>query len=171
MKYRRVVFACMAIALFLWGCNGDDGEQPAPNNPPVAVDDTAVTNQGAAVVLNVTANDTDDDGNIDPTTVTIVTGPNSGTVNVNATTGAVTYTPAATFFGTVSFTYTVNDNDGATSNVATVRVTVTPAPDQDFVSAVKQILTLDPNTDPVDINGITFRDQFIDDETAFDDVF
>ncbi|MDO8448383.1 MAG: dockerin type I domain-containing protein, partial [Rhodoferax sp.] len=50
---------------------------------------------------------------------------------VNATTGAISYTPPASFSGTVSFTYTVKDNAGATSNAATVTVTVTavgPAP-------------------------------------------
>lgn len=171
MKYLRVVFTCITIALVLWGCNGDGGEQPAPNNPPVAADDTAVTNQGTAVTVDVTANDADDDGNIDLATVAIVAGPNNGMVDVNAATGEVTYTPDPDFFGTDTFTYAVNDDDGATSNAATVTITVTPAPDQDFASFVKQILTLDPNTEPVNINGINFRDQFIDDETAFDDLF
>ncbi len=40
--------------------------------------------------------------------------------------GIVTYSPPNPGFrGTDTFTYTVNDNDGATSNVATVRVNVT----------------------------------------------
>ena len=41
---------------------------------------------------------------------------------------AVTYTPAANFFGTDSFTYTVGDGNGG-SATATVTVTVTPVND------------------------------------------
>ena len=36
--------------------------------------------------------------------------------------GKVTFTPALNFFGTATCNYTVNDNDGATSNVATITV-------------------------------------------------
>jgi hypothetical protein len=43
---------------------------------------------------------------------------------VNATTGIVTYVPKRGFRGTDTFQYTVDDNDGATSNVATVRINV-----------------------------------------------
>jgi len=40
--------------------------------------------------------------------------------------GTVTYTPKKKFVGTDSFTYTVNDDGGATSNVALVEVQVVP---------------------------------------------
>jgi len=55
--------------------------------------------------------------------VTISTGPSNGSVVENVD-GTVTYTPTAGFIGTDTFTYTVQDDDGATSNEAVVTVTV-----------------------------------------------
>jgi hypothetical protein len=96
------------------------------NNPPVAVDDFATTPENTPVAINVTANDYDLNGNdtIDVTTVTIVSDPSHGGASVNATTGIVTYTPILGYHGFDSFTYTVKDDDGATSNVATVDIAV-----------------------------------------------
>ena len=45
------------------------------------------------------------------------------------TNGNLTFTPVANYNGPASITYTVNDNSGATSNVATVSITVTPVND------------------------------------------
>ena len=42
------------------------------NAPPVANNDSATTNKNTAVVVNVLSNDSDPDGTINPTTVTIV---------------------------------------------------------------------------------------------------
>jgi PKD repeat protein len=92
--------------------------------PPVANDDTVVTDEDTPVVIDVLANDTDADGALDPATVTILTAPANGAVEVNPLTGAVTYTPNENFFGADSFTYTVQDNEGRASNPATVAITV-----------------------------------------------
>lgn len=46
----------------------------AVNDAPIANDDNTTTNEDTPVVLMVTANDTDVDGNIDPTTVDLDTG-------------------------------------------------------------------------------------------------
>ena len=54
----------------------------------------------------VLANDTDPDG--DPLTAVLVTGPSHGTLTLNAN-GSFTYTPAANFTGTDSFTYRASD--------------------------------------------------------------
>lgn len=99
---------------------------PAPNVPPVAVDDGASTDANTAVIINVAGNDTDIDGAVVPASVAIVTPPPAaqGAV-VNNGNGTVTFTPAAGFSGQSVFTYTVQDNLGATSNVAAVTVTVT----------------------------------------------
>jgi hypothetical protein len=43
---------------------------------------------------------------------------------VNTTTGAIQYTPTLNYNGLDSFTYTVNDDDGATSNAATVTISI-----------------------------------------------
>ncbi|MCD6706869.1 MAG: Ig-like domain-containing protein [Thiobacillus sp.] len=96
------------------------------NVAPVAVNDTfSVARNATNVPLNVLANDTDADGNLDPTTVTIVVNPNKGgSVNVDPVTGIVRYTPRTNFRGSENFSYTVQDAAGETSNVARVRVNV-----------------------------------------------
>jgi len=93
------------------------------NQPPIAVDDSATTNEDTPVIINIIENDIDTDGTIDPATVAIITNPAHGNVVINGD-GTVTYTPASGFNGTDTFTYTVQDDDGATSNEATVTVTV-----------------------------------------------
>src|SRR5262249_26980015 len=79
--------------------------------------------------VSVLANDSDADGTLDPGTVTITASPTHGVLSVNASTGVVTYTPAANFFGSDSFRYTVKDNAGATSNQATVSIALAPVND------------------------------------------
>ncbi|NET72630.1 MAG: hypothetical protein F6K62_17375, partial [Sphaerospermopsis sp. SIO1G2] len=99
------------------------------NNNPVATDDTETTPEGNPITINVLNNDTDTENNIDITTVAISTSPTNGTVAVDSVTGEITYTPTGDFSGEDSFTYTVQDGDGGTSNSATVNVTVTPVND------------------------------------------
>ena len=99
----------------------------APNEAPVAVDDNHSTNSGSSVTTNVIENDTDSDGVIVASTVTIVTQPSNGML-VNHGDGTVTYTPIGGFVGTDSYTYTVRDDDNAISNVATVTIEVTQPP-------------------------------------------
>ena len=95
------------------------------NVAPVANDDAAATAVNTPVQVAVLANDTDSDGTVDPTSVTVVTPPVHGSAVVNPTTGIVTYSPSAAYTGPDAFTYTVEDDDGATSNIATVSITVT----------------------------------------------
>src|SRR5262249_26163352 len=73
----------------------------------------------------VLANDTDADG--DPLTATLVTGPAHGTLTLSAN-GSFTFTPAANYNGTDSFTYTASDGR-LTSSPATVSLTIAPAND------------------------------------------
>jgi hypothetical protein len=90
---------------------------------PVANPDTATTSEDAAVIINLTANDTDGDGNLLPGTVAITAQPVNGSIT-NPGTGSVTYTPNANFNGSDSFSYTVSDALGAVSNAALVTVTI-----------------------------------------------
>jgi hypothetical protein len=114
------------------------------HTPPVAVNDSATTSQNTAALVNVLANDTDADGTIDPTSLAIVSGPTSGTVSANPTTGVITYTPNTGFAGNDTFAYTVNDTLGATSNAATVTVTV-----QGTNMPAKPVVTLNPESQNV----------------------
>jgi len=97
---------------------------PDVNIPPVAADDYASTTVNTPVIINVVANDSDPDGMIDPATVVIVQQPTRGGTVLNNNNGTVTYIPRKNFKSTDTFTYTVNDNEGAASNEATVRVNV-----------------------------------------------
>lgn len=102
------------------------GAAPAPGNvPPVAaVDSATVSAPGASVVVNVLANDSDSDGSLNPATVAIQAPPTSGTVMIDGSTGAITYTHTGSSGGSDSFTYLVKDNTGASSNVASVGITI-----------------------------------------------
>jgi serine protease AprX len=101
----------------------------AANKPPVAKDDsaTAAMRKSASytpVRIAVLANDSDPEGQLNASSVTIAQTPNQGgSVAVNAD-GSVSYVPQLKFRGKETFRYSVRDNAGTTSNVATVTVTV-----------------------------------------------
>ena len=95
------------------------------NYIPVAVDDAATVSEDGAVTIAVLANDSDREGS--QLQVTSVTQPRNGSATRNAD-NTVTYTPAANFNGSDSFTYTATDLRGG-SATATVTVTVTPVND------------------------------------------
>ncbi len=81
------------------------------NDVPVAVDDSASTDQDVEATINVLANDTDVDA--DTLTVTGASDGANGTTVVNVD-NTITYTPDPGFFGTDSFTYTIDDGNGGT---------------------------------------------------------
>jgi hypothetical protein len=93
------------------------------NQPPVANPDTATTRVGTAVNITVLANDTDAEGNL-PLTVVSLTPPPNGAVVLLAN-NTVTYTANLGFTGTDTFTYRARDSLGGVSAPATVTVTVT----------------------------------------------
>ncbi|MDH3607517.1 MAG: Ig-like domain-containing protein, partial [Acidimicrobiia bacterium] len=93
---------------------------PAPNNPPVAVDDSATAIQDAAVIVSVLANDTDPDS--DPLSLASFTQGANGTVSDNGD-DTVTYTPDPAWTGVDTFTYEASDGNGGL-DTATVTVTV-----------------------------------------------
>jgi VCBS repeat-containing protein len=100
---------------------------------PVALDDSYTTAEDTPLIVaapGVLANDSDPDG--DPLAAVLVSGPAHGTLTLNAN-GAFTYTPAANFNGTDSFTYRASDGT-TNSNLATVTQTVTPVNDPPTVT-------------------------------------
>jgi VCBS repeat-containing protein len=97
---------------------------PPVNEPPVAKNDYVATTVNVPVIIHLTDNDSDADGTIDPTSVVVMTQPARGGSVLNHNNGTVTFTPKKNYKGKDTFTYTVNDNGGATSNEATVRVDV-----------------------------------------------
>ncbi len=100
----------------------------AVNDVPVAAGDAYTKAEDTVLTVpapGVLGNDSDPDG--DPLTAALVTGPSHGSLSLNAN-GSFSYTPAADFAGSDSFTYRASDGT-LTSNVATVTITVTPVND------------------------------------------
>ena len=95
------------------------------NASPIGVDDSDSTTEEVAVVVIVASNDTDSDGTLDLTSVTVTQDPLNGATAVDPISGAITYTPEADFEGDDTFSYTIDDDDGASSNETTVTITVT----------------------------------------------
>ena len=87
------------------------------NHPPVAAGQSVQTNEDTAAAILLSAADVDSD----PLTYSVLTSPTHGTLSGAAP--SLTYTPAAHFFGSDSFTFRANDGS-ANSNTATVQITV-----------------------------------------------
>ena len=102
------------------------------NDAPVAYDDSATTSEDTAVTVAVSANDTDVDGLVVPTSAAVLNSPSNGSL-VNNGDGTITYTPNPNFNGTDTFSYTIADDDGATDS-AFVFITVTPVNDAPVVT-------------------------------------
>ncbi|QUJ66489.1 tandem-95 repeat protein [Photobacterium sp. GJ3] len=103
------------------------------NDAPITVADGLATNEDESGVIDVLANDSDIDGSLNVSTVQVITQPQHGQTSIDAN-GQVTYTPSANFFGSDSFTYVVQDDLGATSQPATVSVTVVSVNDAPVVA-------------------------------------
>ncbi len=112
----------------------------------VTADSAPVANDGTLTVAENSRKDagklaaTDADG--DALTFSLVGAPTHGTVTVNAD-GSYSYTPAASFSGTDSFTFKANDGL-VDSNVATLTITVTHVNHAPVAAAGK--LAVDRNT-------------------------
>jgi uncharacterized lipoprotein YddW (UPF0748 family) len=90
---------------------------------PVANEDAASTQTGAAKRVNVLANDYDNGVAINPATLAITSTPANGSVSADNN-GNTIYTSNAGFTGTDSYQYRVQNINGQFSNSATVSVTV-----------------------------------------------
>ncbi|MEQ6247885.1 cadherin-like domain-containing protein [Sulfitobacter sp. HNIBRBA3233] len=135
-------------------------------NAPVAVDDTAVTDEDTAVTIPVLANDSDPDG--DPLTVIAATSAD-GDVVINAD-GTLTFTPNPDFNGDAVIDYTITDGRGGFDD-SIVTVTVNPVQDPpvalDDVASTEEDTTVtisvlandsDPDGDPLTITDATSAD-------------
>ncbi|MGP9493181.1 Calx-beta domain-containing protein, partial [Psychrobacter sp. AOP7-B1-24] len=103
-----------------------------PQNAPVAEDDTALGETGQPVTIDVVANDSDAENDLDPTTVglidpvssdevTTVTVAGEGTWDVDPTTGEVSFTPESGFTADPTpVSYVVSDINGLQSNQAVI---------------------------------------------------
>jgi large repetitive protein len=119
---------------------GDDGEVcseeiqvnigvAAVNDAPTAANDAATVREDGSVRIGVIGNDVDPDGegDLDPASVRIISGPENGRATPNGD-GSVSYVPENNFNGADSFVYEVCDRAGECAR-ATANVTVDPVND------------------------------------------
>ncbi len=96
----------------------------AANQAPLAVNDSAATDEDVAVTIAVLANDSDVDG--DPLTIAGFSQGAAGSVSQNG--DSLVYTPNANVSGADSFSYSLSDGVNAPVS-ATVSVTIRPVND------------------------------------------
>ncbi len=136
------------------------------NNSPVAEDDSFTINEDNALTIDaatgVLANDTD--ANSDMLTAALVSAPSHGLLALHAD-GSFTYTPAAEFSGTDTFTYIASDGLG-NSGETTVTLTIHPVndgppvvADDDYAIAVNGTLTA------IVASGVLANDSDVDGDT------
>jgi uncharacterized repeat protein (TIGR01451 family) len=162
------------------GGTGNDVVLTALPPPPTASADAASVPFGTTtVMLNPAVNDTPGSGavlvtstmDLDPgtagqTTTRVI--PGQGTFTLNVGTGQVTFTPEAAFFGTSAIGYTIADNLGQVSNVASIAITVlAPSADVSITTAGPSTATpgttlgytiVVANTGPADASTVIVSD-------------
>jgi len=114
---------------------------------PTALNDAATTDEDLAVTLNVLTNDSDNDGDLDPTTLSVSQAANAGSTTVD--TPDITYTPNPDAYGTDTFDYEICDLGGRCST-ATVTVTVVPVNDEP-VAVDDPVTTLEDTQVTIDV--------------------
>ena len=139
------------------------------NQPPFAINDLESTQENTPIEINVSDNDYDLDGALDLDSIDITIPPSHGTTLIQPNTGIVTYTPPTDYSGQDFFYYTIDDNQGTTSNQALVNITIIhlnqpPNTTNDFFNvnenSTNNILTIldndyDVDGDQIQINTIT----------------
>jgi hypothetical protein len=109
---------------------------PQLNYGPTAVADDFTFVYGARYSANVLTNDTGS-GMLE---ATIVSGPDVGTVTLDASGGFV-FTPPPLFVGATTFSYRATDAFGSDTTTVSLRVTPTPAPTPPTVTSGLKIVT------------------------------
>ena len=127
------------------------------NNPPIAEEDAAATDEDSSVVVDVLANDSDPDGNTLSVDAIDMTG-TKGSVTNNGD-GTVTYDPNGQFEDlndgdqeVDSFAYTVSDGNGGTGT-GIVTITISGVTDGDNNPPVVAGVLVVSNPDPATENG------------------
>ena len=140
----------------------------AVNDVPVAAGQLVTTNEDTAKTITLSATDVE----TCELTFSIVTGPTHGSLGTitgndcvagspNMDTASITYTPAADYHGSDSFTFKVNDGT-VDSNTPTISITVTsvndtPTADAQAVSATEDIAkTISLTGSDADGDALTF---------------
>ena len=138
------------------------------NQPPNANDDAVNTFENTSVIINVLNNDSDVDGYIIPSSVTVIDSAQYGTTMVNSSTGKIEYMPNSGFYGYDDFIYQISDDDGdldtALVIVEVIYINLAPIAENDTYNATEDqeliinapgILSndFDPDTYPSDLSS------------------
>ena len=94
--------------------------------PPTANNDNATGNGGEPLVIDVLANDTDPNNDINPGSLTVTVQPKNGDVVLNN--NKITYLPNGTFQGNDTLTYEICDSTLLTPLCASAQVIITVLP-------------------------------------------
>ncbi|KOH46635.1 Ig-like domain-containing protein [Sunxiuqinia dokdonensis] len=125
----------ISLTLTAYGLSDGSGCAPAissltitilpENQPPVATNDVAITEHTRTVDIPVLDNDSDPQGNLDGTSLVVISEPSHGTWLVNDD-YTITYIPEAGYVGTDQFTYQIFDTDPCEvmSDQAVVTITI-----------------------------------------------
>jgi hypothetical protein len=124
-----------------------DGEEPPPpvNTAPVANDQSVTTAEDTAKAITLAGSDADGD----PLTYAIVIAPANGTLS--GTAPNVTYTPAANYSGSDSFSFKANDGT-VDSAAAMVSITVTAVNDAPVADA-QSVTTAEDTAKAITLTG------------------
>jgi len=109
------------------------------NDAPIANDDIVTIEENETIVLHVTHDDIDMDNNLDETSLSLESSPNSGTAEVNID-GTISYVPHQDYTGSDEFMYKICDED-AMCDTAMVSISITgavhaPTPNNDYISVI-----------------------------------
>jgi LruC domain-containing protein len=125
--------------------------------PPTATDDNVQIQEDMATTITASANDSDADGNLDPSTTTIISGPSNGSAT-NLGDGRFIYTPDPNYYGSDSFVYQICDLD-AFCDSATVAIDITSINDSPTVNGdsdttlLNTSVTIDAAANDYDVDG------------------
>jgi parallel beta-helix repeat protein len=126
-----------------YGASSEFSANVGANSPPTAVADSTSLNEGGSVVINLAGNDTDPDNALDLSSIVITSAPANGTLVDNGD-GTLTYSHDGSETVGDSFSYTIDDASGATSNVASVTLSINPINDAPSIS--DQFFSVNENT-------------------------
>ncbi len=178
-KVKGLAFSTQWEETVSWAFNVNPFQPVVANDDNDSVDAAfSVVEDSTNNVLPILANDQNGDENIDPTSIAIISQPRSdSTLSIDGG-GTVRYSPAPDFFGTDTFTYTVNDagSPPVASNEATVMITVTNVNDDPIASNddfgdgadsdEDSAVTFNVLTNDFDVDGDTIIVIAVDDSSA-----
>ncbi|MFY8350426.1 Ig-like domain-containing protein [Pseudoalteromonas sp. SSM20] len=137
-KYQLIVEEGVVVDLF--GNNSGqvfDWFFTVGNSAPIAVNDSGLTKEDTALLIDIVANDKDVDSELDLSSIEISSAVN-GVVTIKDN-GVVEYLPNSDYYGSDSFTYTIADASGARSNQAVVSIEITSVNDAPVFTSTPQL--------------------------------